>query len=111
MLPTLSARAGALITAIVLGLTGLGVGLAPTSGAAVKNCGDIEPVHYGIKADGVSCAKAKKVVRKWEGKAVNSPYVDSPVSVAGFRCKWDYETSKVSCKDGGKSVKWTALLI
>ena len=110
---TFRARTGAALTALVLGLTGVGIGLAPTAGAAAtKNCGDIEPVTYDLKADGVSCKAAKKLTKKWMNKALyDEAYIDSNVMVAGFRCKYAWETYKVACKDGRKSVKWTAALI
>jgi hypothetical protein len=109
---TLRARAGAALVATLLGLGGIAIGTGPTAGAATKNCGDIEPVTYGLKADGVSCAEAKKLTKKWLDKALyDEAFIHDVVKVSGYRCKYSFETSKVRCADGGKSVKWLAALI
>ena len=87
--------------------------LVPASAPAASSCGAVNGgFENTIRATNVSCASARKTVRKWHKKAVNQGNGPYGVRYVGsYQCHsrtTDPEHVKVNCAAGNKHISFFA---
>ena len=89
---------------LISGAAVLAMAVPASAAHHVKSCGDINSAAFNVKAKGVTCKKARRVARKYDGelgKRDATPF--------GFKCKsknLPKGTGKVTCTKHHKVVKW-----